>query len=82
MLIGTGKFGRITCKNLVDYLNTKNITLLNRSMYKAEALAQELGLKVAPMEELPNLLKTADAVLVATNAKKPIIIRPFRLSVP
>jgi glutamyl-tRNA reductase len=30
-LIGTGKFGRITCKNLVDYLNTKNITLLNRS---------------------------------------------------
>jgi len=75
LLIGTGKFGRITCKNLVDYLNTKNITLLNRSMYKAEALAQELGLKVAPMEELPNLLKTADAVLVATNAKKPIILK-------
>jgi glutamyl-tRNA reductase len=75
LLIGTGKFGRITCKNLVDYLNNKNITLLNRSMCKAESLAAELGLQVAPMEALPELLKTADAVLVATNAQKPIILK-------
>ncbi|MGK3799708.1 hypothetical protein, partial [Enterococcus faecium] len=26
LLIGTGKIGRNTCKNLVDYLSTKNIT--------------------------------------------------------
>ncbi len=75
LLIGTGKFGRVTCKNLVDYLNTKNITLLNRSEYKAQALADELGLKVAPMTALPELLQTADAVLVATNAQKPIILK-------
>ncbi|MEY2834718.1 MAG: glutamyl-tRNA reductase [Bacteroidota bacterium] len=75
LLIGTGKFGRITCKNLVDYLDNKNITLLNRSICKAESLAAELGLQVAPMEALPELLKTADAVLVATNAQKPIILK-------
>lgn len=75
LLIGTGKFGRITCKNLVDYLDNKNITLLNRSICKAESLAAELGLQVAHMEALPELLKTADAVLVATNAQKPIILK-------
>src|SRR5688572_9864429 len=31
VLLGTGKIGRNTCKNLVDYLDTKNITLINRT---------------------------------------------------
>ena len=39
-------------KNLVDYLGTKNITLINRSPEKAEDLATELGLKQAPIENL------------------------------
>src|SRR5579859_1773431 len=30
LLIGTGKIGRNTCRNLVDYLDTKEITLINR----------------------------------------------------
>ncbi len=30
VLVGTGKIGRSTCRNLVDYLDTKNITLMNR----------------------------------------------------
>ena len=34
LLIGAGKIGSNTCKNLVDYLDTKNITLINRSPKK------------------------------------------------
>jgi glutamyl-tRNA reductase len=30
LLLGIGKIGRNTCKNLVDYLDTKNICLINR----------------------------------------------------
>ena len=41
LLLGTGKFGRNTCKNLVDYLGTKNITLINRTEEKATTLAEE-----------------------------------------
>src|SRR5450432_4021979 len=41
LLIGTGKIGRNTCKNLVDYLGTTNITLINRSEEKAAELAAE-----------------------------------------
>ena len=31
LLVGVGKIGRNTCKNLVDYLDTKNIMLINRT---------------------------------------------------
>ena len=48
LLVGTGKIGRNTCKNLVDYLDTKNITLINRSEDKAYSLAEEMNLLSAP----------------------------------
>lgn len=74
VLLGTGKFGRNTCKNLVDYLGTKNITLINRTEEKAAALAQELGLLSAPIEELSEKVAAADIILVATNSAEPTIL--------
>ncbi len=75
LLLGVGKIGRNTCKNLVDYLATTNITLINRSPQKAAKLAFELGLKTAPVEELENEISNADIILTATNADKPIILK-------
>lgn len=73
LLIGTGKIGRTTCKNLVDYLQTKNITIVNRTFDTAAQIAHELDISVAPMERLPNLIQTADIIIVSTNAVEPII---------
>ncbi len=73
LLVGTGKIGRNTCKNLVDYLNTKNITLINRTGEKAQELANELGLQYAPAEAMNEEIASADIILVATNAAAPII---------
>lgn len=75
VLLGTGKIGKITCRNLVDYLNTNNITLINRTEEKADALAKELGLRSAPIEHLEAELSDADVVLVSTNATEPVILR-------
>lgn len=75
VLLGTGKIGRNTCKNLVDYLDTKNITLINRTDDKAIALAEELGLKTAPYTNLDQEVAEADIVIVATNAEKVVINR-------
>jgi glutamyl-tRNA reductase len=75
LLVGTGKIGRNTCKNLVDCLQTRNITLLNRTNEKAAALAQELGLQSAPYEDLSEQLKQADVILVSTNAEQPTILK-------
>ena len=74
LLLGTGKIGTITCKNMVDYLGTRNITLVNRTPEKAENLASELGLRNASMERLPEEIKNADIILVATNAAEPVIL--------
>lgn len=75
LLLGTGKFGRNTCKNLVDYLGTKHITLINRTEEKATALAEELGLQSAPLEDLQQHITTSDIILVATNSAEPTILK-------
>ncbi|MES2850461.1 MAG: glutamyl-tRNA reductase [Bacteroidota bacterium] len=75
LLMGTGKIGRNTCKNLVDYLDTKNITLINRTESKAEGLAKELGLQYAAAAAMEEEIRKADIILVATNAAQPVILR-------
>jgi glutamyl-tRNA reductase len=73
LLTGIGKIGRNTCRNLVDYLPTKNITLVNRTDEKAQALAEELRLQFAPFSNLVSEVQSADIILVATNAAEPTI---------
>jgi glutamyl-tRNA reductase len=75
LVVGIGKIGKNTCKNLVDYLKTKNITLINRSEEKALALANELGLQYAPLSELAEQVHMADIILVATNSLDPILLK-------
>ena len=74
LLLGTGKIGSNTCKNLIDYLGTKNITLINRSPEKAIELAKELDLKSADINDLDEEIESADIIFVATNAEKPVIL--------
>src|SRR5260221_3646122 len=73
LLIGTGKIGRNTCRNLADYLDTDHITLINRTDEKAEALANELGLKFASFKDLSAKVAESDIILVATDANEPVI---------
>ncbi|MDE1192909.1 MAG: glutamyl-tRNA reductase [Arachidicoccus sp.] len=75
VIIGTGKIGRNTCKNLIDYLGTKNITLINRSVDKAKELANELGIRFAAYEQLPEKANDADIIIVATNAPQPVLYK-------
>lgn len=73
VLLGTGKIGRNTCKNLVDYLDTKNITLINRTAEKANELAANMQLQSANWSEMENEINSADIIIVATNAEQPVI---------
>lgn len=75
LLLGVGKIGRSTCKNLVDYLETTDITLINRTEEKAAELASELGLQHAPIEQLSQYIDQSDIILVATNAATPTILK-------
>lgn len=74
LLLGTGKIGTITCKNLVDYLGTSKITLMNRTPEKAENLASSFNLRTASIETLPEEIENSDIILVATHSAEPVIL--------
>jgi len=73
LLLGTGKIGRNTCKNVVDYLNNTNITLINRTEERAKEIAKELHLKAGSYDLIEQEIIAADVIIVATNASSPII---------
>lgn len=75
IMIGAGKIGKNTCKNLIDYLATTNITLINRTEEKAIKLAGELGIRSSFYSNLTEEVQKADIVIVATNAEEPIILK-------
>ncbi|WP_138431395.1 glutamyl-tRNA reductase [Fodinibius saliphilus] len=72
LLVGTGKIGKVTCKNLIN-LGAKKLTLINRTRDRAEFVADKFDLKVADMEELPQEIAEADLVIVATGAQEPVL---------
>ena len=80
LLYGTGKIGRNTCENLVKHTRNPRITLINRTLDKAEAIAGKFQLKVRPFKELPQTIEQSEILIVATGAIKPTInpemIRP------
>lgn len=75
LLFGTGKIGKNTCKNMVDYLGNSNITLINRTEEKAKSLAQELNLNCAPLTDLAKEISCSDIILVATGAEHPTVLK-------
>ncbi|HEU5167867.1 MAG TPA: glutamyl-tRNA reductase [Chitinophagaceae bacterium] len=77
LLLGTGKIGRNTCKNIVDYLGTTKVTLINRTEEKAKLLAIELGLQSAPLEQLAQHIRSADIIITATNSTEPVILEQY-----
>lgn len=74
LLLGTGKMGSNTCKNIVDYLGTRKVTLINRTEDKAKHLAIQLGLQSAPLEQLAEHIRLADIIITATNSAEPVIL--------
>lgn len=72
LLVGTGKIGKVTCKNLIN-LGASKLTLINRTRDRAEFVADRFNLEVADMDRLPEQIADADLVIVATGASEPII---------
>lgn len=72
LLVGTGKIGKVTCKNLIN-LGAQNLTLINRTRERAEFIAERFDLQVADIKALPEEIAAADLVIVATGANKPVV---------
>ncbi len=72
LLLGTGKIGKVTCKNLVG-LGASQLTLINRNKERADDLADRYSLTVSGFENLVDEVSRADLILVATGAPHPIL---------
>lgn len=72
-LYGLGKFGRITLDHLLGLTAPENITLVNRSDEKSEHHAKETGANYCPHTELNSAIESANVLIVATGADRPIL---------
>ncbi|HEY5371596.1 MAG TPA: glutamyl-tRNA reductase [Hanamia sp.] len=80
LVLGAGKIGRNTCKNLIGYFNPENITVINRSIEKAIYLADELAINYASSELLFSKMDESDIIIVATNSIEPVILKSHLLN--
>ncbi len=73
LLFGTGKIGRNTCENLVKHTHHEQITLINRTLLKAQELAVKFNLVVKDYSQLKPEITQADILIVATGASSPTV---------
>lgn len=80
LVLGAGKIGRNTCKNLLGYFPSENITIMNRSLEKAMNVAKELNVNYVHTEFLSSQIEAADVILVATSSTEPVILKSHLLN--
>lgn len=72
LVVGVGEIGQDFCLNLVDS-RMKNVTVLNRTPEKAEALASKCGFKHNVIEVLSDEIASADLVVSSVSGNDPLI---------
>ena len=79
-ILGAGKMGELTLKNLQE-LNPKKIIVANRSLEKSALLAKSCNGEVYPWELLADVLVHADIIISSTGSQEPIVTKEFFSSV-
>ncbi|MGE0771492.1 MAG: glutamyl-tRNA reductase [Cyclobacteriaceae bacterium] len=69
LVVGTGDFGSTVAKNLRSYFPGATILLTNRTLEKAEKVAEGIGANVLPFEDFRKHLGEFDVVITTTGAK-------------
>lgn len=71
-ILGAGKMGELAIKNL-KAAGVTDITILNRTFSRAEAMADQYGAKAMPMEELKTVLEDVDILMTSTGSSSYLI---------
>ena len=72
LLIGAGKIGKVTVKNLISY-GVGRIDIVNRTVKKAEKLAESVNMNAYTFTSLPELIPQADMIVCATSSESHLI---------
>lgn len=74
LVVGVGEIGQDFCLNLA-HSPIKNVTILNRTLEKAEKLATRCGFTAATVENLTTELATADVIVSSVSGEHPLITK-------
>ena len=74
MVLGAGEMAEKTARHLVG-ARVEKLFIANRTLERAERLAEGLGASALPWEEFPAMLVRADIVLCSADAPEPIVTR-------
>ncbi len=72
LLLGAGKMGKVTCKNLVSN-GAEHIAVINRTLNKAKSLASSFDIKAHSFDDLEQMVNESDLIITATGATQPIL---------
>lgn len=72
LVVGVGEIGQDVCLNLQES-TFKNVTVLNRTIDKAEKLATKCGFKFGGLENLLAEIQHADVIVSSVSGESPLI---------
>lgn len=73
LLLGVGEIGQNTVENLVKHVYQPRVKITNRSLDKAEKIAEKYKIPHIDFSEFQEELSRTDILIVATGAQHPII---------
>ncbi|MFX5295051.1 Gfo/Idh/MocA family oxidoreductase, partial [Acinetobacter baumannii] len=65
-LLGMGKFGELTLKNLQHYLPQHKLVVLNRNELRAKEISENYKVPYDAIENIDRVIGNADILVVAT----------------
>jgi len=72
LVVGVGEIGQDVCLNLMGS-RLKNVTILNRTVEKAEALAKKCGFTFKSLESLTEEIEKSDVIISSVSGSQPLI---------
>lgn len=76
LVLGSGEIGEDVTRNLVDS-RISDVTIVNRTKSKAEALALECGFTLGDFDELKEHMDYADVIISSISTHEPFINKPM-----
>ena len=73
LLLGVGEIGQNTVENLVKHVYKPKVKIANRSVAKAEKIAEKYKIPHIEFDQFQEELSKTDILIVATGAQHPII---------
>lgn len=73
LIVGLGEIGLDVCKNMEEDKDFAEITIMNRTLEKAEKVAQGKSFRVAKYENLWEEIAKADIIISSVRTNEPII---------